>query len=115
YSRTLEVITSDERIPAPAIRGEYVFNTWQDAENPRGIWRRMPLVDYLEGSDNWQVLIDVDALAAAEGVEWAWGGSTCLAPDHVRCLVRLSPGGSDASEVREFDVELGAFVGDGFR
>jgi len=115
YQRALAVITSDERIPAPAIRGEYVFNTWQDAEHPRGIWRRMPLVDYLEGSENWQVLIDLDALSLAEDVEWAWGGSTCLAPDNVRCLVELSPGGSDAAEVREFDVELGAFVGDGFR
>jgi prolyl oligopeptidase len=48
--------------------------------------------------------MDVDALAAAEGVPWAFGGTTCLPPEYTRCLMRLSRGGADAVEVREFDM-----------
>ena len=45
------------------------------------------------------------ALGQAEGVTWTWGGSTCLPESSSRCLVRLSRGGADATEVREFDTD----------
>jgi prolyl oligopeptidase len=41
-------------------------------------------------------------------------GSDCLEPAYKRCLVRLSPDGGDAVEVREFDMDSKSFVKDGF-
>ena len=114
YDDALAVVTSDDRIPYPSLRGDDVYNLWTDAEHPRGLWRRASLADYLAGGPEWETLIDVGALGAAEGVTWTWGGSTCL-PESSRCLVRLSRGGADATEVREFDTETGAFVDGGFR
>ena len=60
------------------------------------------------------MLIDVDALGKAEGKSWVWHGADCLPPEYQRCLVSLSPGGSDADVVREFDLSTGKFVEGGF-
>ncbi|WP_425586105.1 hypothetical protein, partial [Thermocatellispora tengchongensis] len=57
----------------------------------------------------WEVLLDVDALAAAEGVEWVFAGTRMLRPPagepYRRALVMLSPDGGDAVEVREFGLD----------
>jgi prolyl oligopeptidase len=50
----------------------------------------------------------------AEGKSWVWHGADCLAPEYRRCLVSLSPGGTDADVVREFDLGTGKFVEGGF-
>jgi prolyl oligopeptidase len=112
--RVLEILDSDDRIPFPSIMGDRLYNFWQDGEHPRGIWRRAGWDDYLGGDPAWETVLDVGALAEAEGVNWAWGGATCLPPEYVRCLVRLSRGGADAVEVREFDASEGRFLDDGF-
>ena len=84
--------------------GDHVTNFWRDAANPRGLWRISPLAAYLAGKPQWRTLIDVDALGQTEGKSWVWHGADCLAPDYRRCLVSLSPGGTDADVVREFDL-----------
>ena len=38
--RFLEIYNSSDRIPRVSIRGDYLYNFWQDAEHRRGIWRR---------------------------------------------------------------------------
>ena len=113
--RSLEILDSDERIPDPALRGELVYNFWQDADNRRGLWRRMALDDYARGATDWEVLLDLDALARREDEDWVWKGASCLPPEYRRCLVSLSRGGADATVVREFDTVTGRFVDDGFR
>ena len=114
FQRNLEIYNSDQRIPSPGLRGAYVFNFWKDAEHKRGLWRRAPLTDYLAGEPDWQILLDLDALAEAEGEDWVWKGSSCLRPEYRHCLLNLSRGGADATVVREFDVETATFVEDGF-
>src|SRR5690606_29301620 len=84
------------------------------AQHPRGIWRRTTLASYRSAAPEWDVVLDLDALAEEEGENWVWHGAECLPPDYTRCLVSLSRGGADASVVREFDVHLRAFVEDGF-
>jgi prolyl oligopeptidase len=59
-------------------------------------------------------VLDLDALAAAEGENWVWGGAVTLAPDDAHCLVKLSRGGADAGVVREFDLRTLRFVDAGF-
>ena len=109
-----QVLDADDRVPLPSWHGGYLYNLWRDAAHPRGLWRRTTLTGYREPEPDWQVLIDLDALAADEGESWVWQDVTFLRPDGRRCLVSLSRGGSDASVVREFDVDQAAFVPGGF-
>ena len=111
----LAVLDSDEKIPFVGQAGDHLYNFWQDAGHERGIWRRTTWDSYLADEPAWETVLDVDALAAAEGVPWAWGGATSLPPEHRLCMVRLSRGGADAVEIREFDLAAKAFVEGGFR
>ncbi|MEV6637254.1 prolyl oligopeptidase family serine peptidase [Actinoplanes sp. NPDC051470] len=110
-----EVLDSKDRIPYPGWRGDGLYyNFWQDAAHPRGLWRRTTLEQYRRDEPAWDVLLDVDALSAAEKENWVWGGATVLEPGYDRCLVNLSRGGADAMAVREFDLRGRAFVEGGF-
>jgi len=109
----LQVLTSDARLATGAIRGDHIYNHWQSPDHVRGIWRRMPVDDYVDGGDDWEVLLDVDALAEEEGENWIWHGAAC-APSSDRCLVELSRGGKDAAVLREFDRATRTFVDGGF-
>ena len=109
------IYDSDARIPYPSQMGAYWYNFWKDGEHPRGVWRRTSRQAYLAGGDiPWEVVLDVDALGKAEGESWVWHGARCLPPEYRRCLVNLSPGGSDAEVMREFDTVDKAFVEGGF-
>ncbi|MGO9929055.1 MAG: prolyl oligopeptidase family serine peptidase [Mycobacterium sp.] len=110
----LEVLDTDARIPYVVRRGEYLYNFWRDAANPRGLWRRTTLDSYRTDSPEWDVLIDVDELGRADDEKWVWAGAGVIEPDHTRALIGLSRGGSDASIVREFDMITRTFVADGF-
>jgi prolyl oligopeptidase len=112
--RILQVLDSRDRIPVIARRGDFVYNFWQDADNPRGLWRRTTLAEYRKSAPAWELLLDVDALGRSEGENWVWAGSVCLGPDYTRCLVKLSRGGADAQVVREFDITTRQFVAGGF-
>jgi prolyl oligopeptidase len=112
--RMLEVLDSDARIPYAAMRGDFLYNFWRDAGNPRGLWRRTTLDEYRKAEPAWDVLLDLDKLAKDEDENWVWSGSACLPPAYDRCLLQLSRGGADATVVREFDVPSRSFVADGF-
>jgi prolyl oligopeptidase len=110
-----QILDDTRQIAMPdAIMGDQVTNLWRDADNPRGLWRTATLQSYLAGAPEWRTLIDVDQLGEDEGQSWVWHGANCLAPEYTRCLVSLSPGGTDADVVREFDIATGAFVEGGF-
>ena len=62
-AEALEVLDTDARIPYVRRRGDYLYNFWRDAANPRGLWRRTTLESYRTEQPEWDVVIDVDALA----------------------------------------------------
>ncbi|MEX5633240.1 prolyl oligopeptidase family serine peptidase [Parafrankia sp. FMc2] len=109
-----EVLDADDRIPYPVTRGRYLYNFWRDTAHPRGLWRRTTLASYREAAPDWEIVLDVDALAAREDENWVWHGAQVLRPDHRLALVELSRGGADAGVIREFDLVAKAFVDDGF-
>ncbi|OBA85878.1 prolyl oligopeptidase [Mycolicibacterium elephantis] len=113
-AEALEVLDTDARIPYVRRRGEYLYNFWRDADNPRGLWRRTTLESYRTEEPEWDVLIDVDAIASAEDENWVWAGADVIEPDYHLALVQLSRGGSDAAVVREFDMATRQFVSGGF-
>ncbi|MFE0083639.1 S9 family peptidase, partial [[Kitasatospora] papulosa] len=110
-----EVLDASDRIPYTVRRGAYLYNFWQDAGHVRGVWRRTTLEQYRKDSPEWEVLIDVDALATSEDEKWVWAGARVRHPDHDRALVHLSRDGGDATVVREFDLAGRAFVQNGFQ
>lgn len=113
--RARAILDDEAQIAMPdEVLGDRVVNLWRDAKNPRGLWRIADLPGYLAGKPQWRTVIDVDALGRKEGQSWVWHGASCLAPDYARCLVRLSPGGTDAQVIREFDLASGRFVDGGF-
>ncbi|TCO52589.1 prolyl oligopeptidase family serine peptidase [Actinocrispum wychmicini] len=108
------VFDADDRIPYVRRRGEYLYNYWQDSTNPRGLWRRTTLERYRQADPEWQVILDLDALAEREGENWVWDGATVLRPEYRKALVSLSRGGADATVIREFDIETREFVTGGY-
>ncbi|MGY2048414.1 prolyl oligopeptidase family serine peptidase [Methylobacterium sp. JK268] len=103
-----------DKIPGITRRGGLVYNFWQDAAHPRGLWRRTTLDAYREPEPAWELLLDLDALARAEDEDWVWAGAVSLPGSHDRALLKLSRGGGDATVAREFDLPSRAFVPDGF-
>lgn len=110
-----QVRDDTERIPYPGWRGDgFYYNFWRDAKHPRGLWRRTTLEQYRRQEPQWDVLLDLDTLAAEEQEPWVWAGAAVRRPDYERCLISLSRGGADAVVVREFDLHSRVFVEDGF-
>ncbi|GAT07928.1 serine protease, S9A family peptidase [Mycolicibacterium novocastrense] len=110
----LEVLDTDARIPYVRRRGDHLYNFWRDADHPRGLWRRTTLDSYRTEQPEWDVLIDLDALADEDDENWVWAGADVLEPDFSLALVELSRGGADATVVREFDMDTRQFGTDGF-
>ena len=114
FDRALTILQARDRIPMVAFRPDGLYNFWQDAEHVRGIVRRTTLASYRTDTPVWETVLDVDALARAEGKSWVYQGMSCLPPEERRCLVYLSDGGRDANSVREFDLRTRRFVDGGF-
>ncbi len=109
-----QVLDSKDRIPGIRKHGAWYYNFWKDAGHPRGVLRRTTLASYRRAAPAWDVVIDVDRLAAAEKENWQWHGIDCLEPAAQRCLVSLTRGGGDSHVVREFDMGGRRFVEGGF-
>jgi len=107
---TLEVLDADDRIDVPSRHGDVVHNFWTDADHRRGLLRRTSWDDYRTGSPTWETILDIDALCAEEDESWVFAGSATRRPDRRRALIALSPGGSDATVTREFDLVEKRFI-----
>jgi prolyl oligopeptidase len=113
-AQALEILQAKDRIPFVSIMPTGLYNFWQDEKNVRGLWRRTTLASYRSADPQWETVLDVDALAAAEKANWVFEGWDCLPPEQTRCLISLSNGGKDANVVREFDLRTKRFVDGGF-
>lgn len=113
-AEALQVSEDPHRLPTPSLRGDDVYNFWNDANNVRGLLRRTTLEDYSSSEPNWKAVLDVDALDKAENTSWVFHGAQCLYPGDEYCMFDLSVGGEDASTAREFDLKENKFVEGGF-
>ena len=103
-----------DNIPYVTRLGGLLYNLWKDSSNPRGIWRRTSLAEFRKEKPAWDVVLDLDQLAAEENEDWLLNGTQTLAPAHSRAILSLSRGGSDAVTLREFDLATKTFVAGGF-
>ena len=113
-AEALTILDAKDRIPGVDFTSYGLTNFWQDATNPRGLVRVTTLDSYRTANPVWETILDIDALAKAEGREWVYKGMSCLPPAGTKCMVALSDGGKDATELREFDIATRSFVKDGF-
>ena len=113
-AQLLAQLDAEGRIPAVTRRGPWLYNLWQDAAHPRGLWRRTSLAEYRKPAPNWETVLDIDALGVAEGENWVWAGADVLGPAYRQAMIGLSRGGADAAVHREFDCVAKAFVAGGF-
>ncbi len=114
YDRALDVLQARDRIPMVQMRPDGLYNFWQDQTNVRGLLRRTSLAGYRKAEPVWEPVLDIDALAKADGKSWVYKGMQCLPPAMSRCLVSLSEGGGDSTVIREFDTGTRRFVDGGF-
>lgn len=103
-----------DNIPYVGRRGGLLYNLWKDAQNPRGLWRRTTLEEFRKLKPDWEILLDVDRLAAEEGQDWLLNSMSTRPGNDRRAILSLSRGGSDAVTLREFDMDAKRFVADGF-
>lgn len=114
HARALAILSSKGRLPRVTQRGEAFYDLWKDREHPRGIYRRTTLGELRKPTPAWETVLDIDALSKKDGTPWVFKGSLCLPPQHRRCLIKLSRGGSDAYEIRELDSKTKRFLPGGF-
>ena len=109
---------SKDKIPAAYEIGDKLYNFWQDDQHVQGIWRRASLDSYKSDNVAWETALDIDALPPPTkdtAKTWVWHGSNLLDDGNFdRCLISLSPGGSDADTTREFCLKSNSFVEGGF-
>ena len=114
HADALALANSRDRLPLGGLQDGYYYNFWQDETHVRGIYRRARVADFARnGAPSWEVVFDVDAVAAAENANWVFKGMDCL-EGTTRCMVALSDGGKDASTYREYDLAARSFVTGGF-
>jgi prolyl oligopeptidase len=121
-ARLEKAYTSQDRIVTCSRYGDWAYNTWQDDAHPLGIIRRTLWTAWIDGKPEWDTILDIDDLdlnknkSKNENTEtrWTLADFDMVYPTYDRALVSLSPGGSDACIVREFDIATRSFVEDGF-
>ncbi|PTY01580.1 S9 family peptidase [Verrucomicrobia bacterium LW23] len=113
-SGLLSIYQSDARIPGIHKAGDYYYNFWRDKKHIRGVWRRTTLDEYRKEQPEWEIVLDLDALAELENENWVWSGTIGLPHDYELYLIVLSKGGGDAKVYREFSVITKSFVEGGF-
>ena len=114
YDDVLTVEQAPGRLPLPEQAGGKLWNFWQDAAHPKGIWRVTTPASFAKAEPDWKLMLDIDALSRREKRDWVFQGAECLEPEAKRCLITLSLSGEDASFYREFDTTTGQFVSGGF-
>jgi prolyl oligopeptidase len=95
-------------------RGTYLFTFRQTAENPRGLWLRLPETITPTHDAPWETVFDLDAHCRDTGKVWHWRGAATAWFDPTRVMIALSLDGSDMTRHVEFDTTTRSIVNGGF-
>ena len=103
-----------DKQPSIGLYNGYIWQYWDDAHNPIGVWRRTSLKSYRSKKPKWENLIDFDQLSKTMGQKILFRGACPCRQDPNKYLISLSFGGKDESIVREWDLVSRHFVLGGF-
>ena len=112
-ARALGIYNATDKIVYAERSGDEMHDLWRDEVNVRGLWRKTSVEAYAAGYPIWETVLDIDELAKHEDRNWVYKGRDCLMSAS-RCILRLSDGGTDSVELREFDVANRRFTEGGF-
>lgn len=112
--QALAILMAKDKVSFASYRKGFMYDFWKDDKNPRGLIRRATIEEYKKAEPKWETVLDIDELAAKEKENWVFDGTLSLGPNTSRRLMKLSRGGKDAVEIREFDYETKQFIKDGF-
>ena len=59
YSNLLKASTSKGKIPVVTSCNGYLYGHWTDTQNPRGLWRRTTMEEYVKLVPQWELLLDI--------------------------------------------------------
>lgn len=114
YADALAALNAKDRLPKLTRKGDWLYENHHSEDHPRGLYRRIEVDEFNRGDDDWQTVLDIDALSVEEGKKWVFKGMTCQDEAQTRCLLALSEGGGDAVELREFNAKRRKTVIGGF-
>jgi prolyl oligopeptidase len=116
YSYILGQLNAKDRIVSPSfyVDSDIVRNFWRDEEHPQGIVQETTVAGFMSGNYNWQTILDLDALSREDGKTWVYGSTIYPFLCNDIGLLVLSDGGTDATEIREYNYIEKRFVKDGF-
>ncbi len=112
-SLALHLLSEKNRLTMGTVYRDHVYHLWKDAENPLGLWRKAHLASLKRGGD-WFPLLDLAHLSRQKGVETILSQALFLNQSS-RVLLSLCPQGKDVREIKEWDLDTGDFVEDGFQ
>lgn len=111
--RLRAILEDDDKLFVCGKRGGYLYDFHQNADHPRGLWRRIPEHLTPAADAPWEPVFDLDAYCRDTGREWAWRGPIGR-PGGGGAMMMLSLDGSDVLVGREFDLHAKDFVAGGF-
>ena len=114
YDSILEVLDATDRIPMGSLSHGFVYNFWQDAANPKGIWRRTTVADYQNAKPIWEFAAGCRRAGKDRKRKIGSSRARSVRRAKSRCLIRLSRGGGDAVVIREYDLKAKSLASDGF-
>jgi len=104
--------------PDVVLLGQRALRFLKDANHPYGLLQTTARDRNGVPLPQWKTVLDVARMRDKEGIAFELQaydlGNSCLA-ETARCLLRLSPGGGDEVEIREFDLARADFVAAGFQ
>ncbi|MEM8591856.1 MAG: prolyl oligopeptidase family serine peptidase [Pseudomonadota bacterium] len=113
-ARIKAILEDDSALRSVRRRGSWVYNYLQNANHPKGLWRRLPDGEKLSVEADWQPVFDLDAFCAETGEDWHWRGAETCPLDPERILIALSWQGSDQTRYIEWDLQNEKPVQGGF-
>ncbi|MBV1837161.1 hypothetical protein [Acetobacter estunensis] len=114
YQKALTVLRDPRRLEHPTFLAGHIWDFWQDAGHPRGIWRQTTLASFRTQLPGWRTKLDLDRLSKDEHRDWVFHGAICLQPKERYCLIELSEKGREDRTLREYDTQAGLFISNGF-
>ena len=78
-----------DNIPYVTRHGGFLYNLWKDPKNPRGLWRRTTIAEFRKAQPQWEVVLDVDKLAAEENQDWLLNWTQPLFENDTPEMVRI--------------------------
>ena len=114
-NRIRNLLSSQDKTPQYQLISNFIYYTHRTPQKPLGTWKRISIDQYTTDHDQWETLIDFDDYSDQNKQKYVLRSFNVCATNSQKCLLSISPGGQDATYVKEYDLESKTFVQNGFK